>query len=275
MLCRVAAIQMTSGPDVKKNLSLAKDLIKQSVDAGAKFVVLPEMFAVMGVDQLDKIKTRETFGAGPIQDFLHEQAIKQGIWLVGGTIPLAVDDSAEKVNAACLVFDDQGRVAARYDKIHLFDVSLHATKESYQESKTTQPGNKVVVTATPFGKLGLAVCYDVRFPELFRTMHDEGVEIVVLPAAFTFTTGSLHWDVLVRARAIENQVYLIAAAQTGIHENGRKTYGHSMIVDPWGVVKAKLTDAPGIVVSDIDFAYLKKIRSEFPVLSHRRIKGKK
>ncbi len=271
MQCLVAAIQMTSGPDVQKNLNMAKELIAKAVNEGAKFVVLPEMFAVMGLDQMDKVKTRETFGHGPIQDFLHEEAKKHGIWLVGGTIPIAVTDSHEKVNATCLVFDDKGEVRARYDKIHMFDVSIQATRESYHESKTTQAGSQVVVTPTPFGKLGLAVCYDVRFPELFRTMHDQGVEIVVLPAAFTFATGSMHWDVLVRARAIENQIYLIAAAQTGLHDNGRKTYGHSMIVDPWGVVKAHLTNEPGVVVSEIDFDYLKKIRAEFPVLSHRRV----
>ncbi len=269
MQCQVAAIQMTSGLDVKKNLSIAKHLIQKAVDGGANIIVLPEMFAVMGVDQMDKVKMREPFGHGPIQDFLSEAAATHHIWLVGGTIPLTVEKNDEKVNASCLLLNDQGKVVARYDKIHLFDVSIHQTRESYHESKTTEPGNKVVVAQTPWGKLGLAVCYDLRFPELFRTMSDQEVEMVVLPAAFTFTTGSLHWDVLVRARAIENQVYLIAAAQTGVHENGRKTYGHSMIVDPWGVVKASLSDDQGVVRATLDFDYLKKIRGEFPVLSHR------
>lgn len=270
MTHRVAAIQMTSGPDVQKNLDKAKELISMAADQGAKLIVLPEMFAVMGVDQVDKIKTRETFGHGPIQQFLSESAAKHHVWLVGGTLPIVVEDSNEKVNATCLLFNDAGKVVARYDKIHLFDVTMSATRESYHESKTTKPGHQIIVTPTPFGKLGLAVCYDIRFPELFRSMHDQGVEIIALPAAFTFTTGSAHWDILTRARAVENQVFFIAAAQTGIHENGRKTFGHSMIIDPWGRVKACLPDTQGVVVSDIDFDYLKKIRSEFPVLSHRR-----
>ena len=270
MQCRVAAIQMTSGSDVKKNLEQAEKLISSAKDQGAKLIVLPEMFAMMGIDQMDKVKMRESYGSGPIQDFLQKQAAKQRIWLVGGTIPIAVEDSDEKVNATCLLLNDQGSVVARYDKIHMFDVSVSATRESYHESKTTKAGNKIVVAQTPFGKIGLAVCYDLRFPELFRSMHDQDVEIVALPAAFTFTTGSAHWDILTRARAIENQVYVIAAAQTGVHENGRKTFGHSMIVDPWGQVKASLPEGSGIVISNIDFNYLKRIRGEFPVLSHRR-----
>src|SRR3990167_1884367 len=234
MQYRVAAIQMNSGHSIQKNLAAAKKWIGEASDQGAQLVVLPEMFAVMGMDQMDKIKVREKLGDGLIQHFLSEEAREHGIWLVGGTIPLAVQDAHEKVHAACLVFDDKGKQAARYDKIHLFDVTLDAARECYAESKTTTAGNQVVVVPTPFGKLGLAVCYDVRFPELFRAMHEKQVEVVALPAAFTLTTGSVHWDVLVRSRAIENQIYLIAAAQTGLHENGRKTYGHSMIVDPWG-----------------------------------------
>ncbi len=271
MTYRVAAIQMTSHSDVKKNLETAEKYITQAANEGARLIVLPEMFAVMGLDQSDKVKIRETVGGGPIQDFLREQALKQGVWLIGGTIPLALDHSSEKVNAACLLYDDKGERVARYNKIHLFDVSLSATRESYHESKTTEPGNEVIVVPTPFGKLGLAVCYDIRFPELFRTMHDQGVELIVLPAAFTETTGRAHWDILVRARAIENQVYLIAAAQTGLHANGRKTYGHSMIVDPWGMVKATLPETEGVVVADIDLAYLHRVREEFPSLRHRVI----
>src|SRR6185312_6517980 len=171
--------------------------------------VLPEMFAIMGVDQVDKVKVRETFGHGVIQDFLSQQAAKHHIWLVGGTIPIAIPNSPEKVHATCLVFDEQGKVAARYDKIHLFDVNIQATREAYHESKTTSPGQEIVVVPTPFGRLGLAVCYDVRFPEFFRAMSREQVELVVLPSAFTYTTGAAHWETLVRARAIENQIYLI------------------------------------------------------------------
>lgn len=268
---RVAAIQMTSHSDVKKNFEMAEKLIREATDKGAQLIVLPEMFAVMGIDQLDKVKIREVYGQGPIQDFLSQQAARYGVWLVGGTIPVAAENAPEKVHASCLLYDDLGNVAARYDKIHLFDVSLSATRENYQESKTTLPGNKVTVVPTPFGKLGLAVCYDIRFPELFRIMHYEGVEIIILPSAFTYTTGSAHWDILVRARAIENQVYLIASAQTGLHESGRKTYGHSMIVDPWGVVKATLTDAPGVIVAEVDLEIVHKVREEFPALLHRRM----
>ncbi|HSW93295.1 MAG TPA: carbon-nitrogen hydrolase family protein [Gammaproteobacteria bacterium] len=270
-MIRVAAIQMTSNSDVKKNLAIAEKWIQEAVLKDARLIVLPEMFAVMGMDQMDKVKVREKKGHGRIQDFLAEQAKKYGVWIVGGTIPVALDNTDEKVHAACFLYDDQGNSISRYDKIHLFDVTLSATRESYHESKTTLPGEKVVVASTPFGKLGLAVCYDIRFPELFRTMHDQGVDMIVLPAAFTETTGSAHWDVLVRARAIENQVYMIAAAQTGVHENGRKTYGHSMIVDPWGKVMASLSQDEGVVVADIDLDYARKVREEFPVLTHRRM----
>jgi len=266
----VAAIQMTSHADVEKNLKTAEKLIAHAADKGATLIVLPEMFAVMGIDQLDKVKIREELGHGRIQDFLSQQAEKRSVWLVGGTIPIAVSHSSDKVYAACLLYDDKGQRVACYDKIHLFDVTLSDTRESFYESKTTAPGNKVVVVPTPFGKLGLAVCYDIRFPEMFRTMHDREVECIILPAAFTDTTGKAHWDILVRARAIENQVYLIAAAQTGVHENGRKTYGHSMIVDPWGRVKANLLEEEGVIISEIDLAYLQKMREEFPVLLHRQ-----
>ncbi len=265
----IAAIQMTSNANINENLAQAEKYITEAVNADAKLVVLPEMFAIMGVDQLDKVKVRETFGQGVIQDFLREQAIKHHIWLVGGTIPLLVPDAPEKVHATSLLFNDQGEVAARYDKIHLFDVNIHATRETYQESKTTFPGKEITVIPTPFGRLGLAVCYDIRFPEFFRAMSQQQVELVVLPAAFTYTTGAVHWDTLVRARAIENQIYLIAAAQTGAHKNGRKTYGHSMIVDPWGIVKASLPEGEGFVVAEIDLKYLYQLREEFPVLSHR------
>lgn len=268
---RIAAIQMTSSHDVKTNLSMAEKLITDAANQGAKLVVLPEMFAVMGLDQMDKVKTRETFGQGPIQDFLHQQAKKHDIWLVGGTLPIALEDSTEKVHAACLVYDNHGKVVARYDKIHMFDV-LVGDKEVYAESRTTVPGKKIVVIDSPFGRLGLSVCYDLRFPEMYRTMHDDGVQIVVMPAAFTYTTGAAHWDVLVRARAIENQVVMIAAAQTGTHENGRKTYGHSMIVDPWGVVQASLPEGLGVVVTDVDLDSMQKLRRDFPVLSHRVLK---
>lgn len=264
---RVAAVQMTSTQDLQHNLKMAEKWITLAAEQDAQLVVLPEMFAMMGVDQ-DKINIREAKGHGPIQDFLRAQAAKHHIWLVGGTLPMTTAH-AEKASATCLLYDDAGNVVTQYDKIHLFDVSLQATKESYHESKNILAGKNIVVVNTPVGKIGLAVCYDVRFPEMFRQMHDEGVEIIILPAAFTFTTGAAHWEVLLRARAIENQVYLVAAAQTGLHQNGRKTFGHSMVVDPWGVVKASLPEQQGIVVADIDLDYLQRLRNEFPVLEHR------
>lgn len=267
---RVASIQMTSGFEVKENLHIAKKLIQQAVNEGAGLVVLPEMFAMMGVDQVDKIKHKELLGHGPIQDFLQEQAAKLKIYLVGGTIPIATE-SENKVNAACLVFNDEGKQIARYDKIHLFDVTLNGKTESYSESQTTEPGGKIAVIQTPFGKLGLAVCYDLRFPELFRLMHEQDVEIIALPSAFTSVTGAAHWETLVRARAIENLVYVIASGQTGTHPNGRKTFGHSMIVNPWGEIKATLPQGIGVIVADIHLDYLHQLRNEFPALLHRRV----
>jgi predicted amidohydrolase len=271
MLHRIAAVQMTSTQDIQENLATAKKWVKEAAHQGAKLVVLPEMFALMAMDQMEKIKAAELFGKGVIQDFLADLAKQNKIWLVAGTIPILVDSASHKAHAACLVFNEEGQLMGRYDKIHLFDVDLAGTSESYQESKVITAGKNLTVIKTPFGKLGIAVCYDIRFPEMFRLMHEQGVEIVALPAAFTFTTGSVHWDILVRARAIENQVYMIAAGQTGVHPNNRKTYGHSMIVDPWGAIKASLPVEQGIIVADIDLNFLKKMRSEFPVLSHRRL----
>jgi predicted amidohydrolase len=269
---RVAAIQMTSSHDVAENLVTAEKLIHQAVDEGAKLVVLPEMFAIMGLDQTDKVKYREAIGRGLIQDFLHNQALKHHIFLVGGTIPISAADDCNKVYASCLVLNDQGQRIGRYDKIHLFDAAIPEKNEKYSESQTTLPGNDIVVVDTPIGKLGLAVCYDVRFPELYRMMHIRGVEIIALPAAFTYTTGLAHWDILVRARAIENQVYIIAAAQTGAHSNTRRTYGHSMIVSPWGNVQAVLPDGEGVVVEAIDLNYMHQLRGDFPALKHRKLK---
>ena len=270
MVNRVAAIQMASGPNVNANLLEADRLIAQAVDAGAKLIVLPENFALMGMDEYDKVKNREADGKGVIQEFLAEQASRHGIWLVGGAIPLAGHE-ADKVNAACLVFDDKGERVARYDKIHLFDVTLPEISENYTESETIEPGQEVVVIDTPFGKLGLAVCYDLRFPELFRQMLQEGVEIIALPSSFTAITGKAHWETLVRARAIENLSYVIASAQGGYHANGRETYGHSMIVDPWGLMLDHLSQGSGVVVANIDLERLRDIRRSFPALEHRKI----
>lgn len=271
MVYRVAAIQMCSTDNVSDNLTQAKQYIQQAVDDGAKLIVLPENFAMMGLDPKDNLKYKEVFGHGMIQDFLRHAASHNGIWVVGGTIPIAIPEYAEKVYASSLVFNSQGECVARYDKIHLFDIALHAEQEIHNESQTIYPGQNIVVFDSPFGKCGLAICYDIRFPELFRAMQEKGVEIIVLPSAFTVPTGKAHWDILIRARAIENQAYLIAAAQTGVHTNQRKTYGHSMIVNPWGDVIAILTHAKGFVCADIDLHYLHQLRRDFPVLKHKII----
>lgn len=268
---RIACVQMTSTDKVAENLTAAKNLIKQAVAEKAHLVVLPEMFALMTTDQAEKIKIREEFGKGPIQQFLSAQAAENKIWIVGGTIPIAIPNNKNKSRATCLVFDDQGKCVTRYDKMHLFDVSLQSGKEVYSESNTIEAGDQVVVLKTPFGKLGLAVCYDVRFPELFRQMLAKEVEIIILPTAFTYITGAAHWDVLVRARAIENLSYVAAACQTGTHPGGRKTFGHSMIVNPWGEVQASLPDKTGVITAEIDLHYLQQIRKDFPALSHRKI----
>ena len=266
---KVAAIQMASGPNVKANLFEAERLIGAAVEAGAGLVVLPENFAIMGLSEQDKIKVRERPGEGPIQAFLSQQASKHAVWIVGGTIPLEAQ-AADKIRAAALLFDDQGQLVARYDKIHLFDVSLDGG-EKYTESETIESGDETVVVDTPFGRLGLAVCYDLRFPEQFRNMLDEGMEVLALPSAFTAITGRAHWEVLVRARAIENLCYVIAADQGGYHLNGRETHGDSMVIDPWGVVLDRLPRGSGVVVAEIDRERLANIRRSLPAIAHRRI----
>lgn len=271
MQSRVASIQMTSTHDLQENLASAKVLIEQAVADGAQLLVLPEMFAIMGMDPVEKIKYREEIGRGPIQDFLQEQALRHSVWLVGGTISVKAPKDEARARAACIVFNDKGEAVARYDKVHLFDATLRASEEAYMESKFTEPGDQVVVVPTPFGRLGLAVCYDVRFPELFRRMHAQHVEIIAIPAAFTYTTGAAHWDILVKARAIENMAYVIAACQTGNHPNGRRTFGHSMVVNPWGEVKASLAQEVGTVVADINLDYMHQLRQDFPVLLHRKL----
>jgi len=270
---KVAAIQMASGPNIKANLAEAEKLISIAVQQEAKLVVLPENFAIMGMSEMDKVSAAETSGEGPIQNFLSEQARKHKIWLVGGTIPIASSDQG-RVFGACHLYNDKGEMVACYNKIHLFDVTIEASNESYTESLTTVPGDEVVVVDSPFGKIGMAVCYDLRFPELFRTMADAGMDICVIPSAFTSMTGKAHWESLLRARAIENLSFVIAAAQGGYHVNGRETHGDSMIIDPWGVILNRLPHGTGVVVSEIDMNMLKRTRKSFPVLEHRRINCK-
>jgi predicted amidohydrolase len=270
-MTNVACIQMASGPNVGANLLEAERLINQAVRQEARLVVLPENFAIMGQSERDKVEVREVEGNGPIQEFLAEQAVRHGIWLVGGTVPLAANDP-DKVRAACLVYDDAGRQVARYDKIHLFDVDLVDSDEQYTESETIEPDDRVVVFDSPFGRIGLAVCYDLRFPELFRQQLDAGMEVLVVPAAFTAITGRAHWEVLVRARAIENLCYVVAADQGGYHLNGRETHGHSMIVDPWGIVLNSLARGPGVVSASVDLGRLESARRNFPSIQHRRLR---
>jgi len=265
---KVAAIQMASGPNVAGNLAEARRLVTNAAEAGAKLVVLPEFFAIMGMNERDKVAVRETPGDGPIQQFLSETARRHKIWLVGGSIPLAAATDNKVLNS-CLVFDETGTQVGRYDKIHLFNLELG--NETYNEAATIEAGRDVVLIDSPFGKIGLAICYDLRFPELFRAMA--GVDIIVLPSAFTATTGKMHWEPLVRARAIENLSYVIAAAQGGYHVNGRETHGHSMVVDPWGRVLDELPRGSGVVVAEINPSYQASLRKSLPALSHRVIYG--
>ncbi len=268
---KVAAVQMASGMNVSANLLEAERLISEAANGGARLVVLPENFAFMGKTDREQSTLRENHGEGPLQDFLGQTAARYGIWLIGGTIPMYADD-ASKVRAACLVFNDKGSRVARYDKMHLFDVHLVETDERYVESETVEPGRELVVVKTPFGRLGIAVCYDLRFPEMFRKMLDKGVQIVAVPSAFTAISGKAHWETLVRARAIENLVYVVAASQGGYHVSGRETHGHSMIVDPWGAVLAEAPRGPGCVSANIDKDYLITLRTNFPTIHHRRLK---
>ncbi|OBS09956.1 carbon-nitrogen hydrolase family protein [Acidihalobacter prosperus] len=269
-MSRVAAIQMASGPNREANLLEAARLLEEAADAGARLAVLPECFDLMPRSDAERAAAAETDGQGRVQDFLAAQAQRHQLWLVGGTIPLRSDDPA-RAYASCLVYGPDGRRVARYDKIHLFDVSLSASGEQYHESATTMPGREPVVVQTDIGCVGLAVCYDLRFPELFRTLQRRGAELFVLPSAFTALTGQAHWDVLLRARAIENLSYLVAAAQGGFHVSGRETYGHSQVVDPWGLVLAGRGSGAGVVVADVDLAQQRRIRGQFPTLEHHRL----
>jgi predicted amidohydrolase len=264
---RVAAIQMASGPSVPANLAEAERLIELAADAGARLVALPEFFCIMGMKDADVVKVREAEGHGPVQSFLAHMAKKHHVWLIGGSVPLEAS-VANKVRNSCLVYDERGKQVARYDKIHLFGLDLG--NERYQEAKLIEPGNKVVVVNSPFGRIGLSICYDLRFPELYRAMPD--VDMIVVPSAFTATTGRAHFETLIRARAIENLAYVIAPAQGGYHLSGRETHGDSMIVDPWGVVLDRLPRGSGVVIANINPAYQASLRKSLPALNHRFIR---
>ena len=265
-IIKIAGIQMASGPQLAANLSEAERLIEIAVEQGAKLVALPEYFAIMGMKDTDKIKAREQEGDGPIQRFLSRMAKKHKIWLIGGSIPLRAS-VANKVRNSCLVFDPNGKLAARYDKIHLFGLDLG--NEHFREEDTIEPGEGIVVLETPFGIIGLSICYDLRFPELFRAMGE--VDLLIIPSAFTETTGKAHWETLVRARAIENLCYVLAPAQGGYHLSGRETHGNSMIVDPWGVVLDRLPKGSGVVIAGINPAYQASLRKSLPALKHKTL----
>lgn len=264
---RVAAVQMAAGPIVEANLKEAAKLIELAAASGARLIGLPEYFCVMGMRDRDKVAVREKPGDGPIQNFLSQQAAKHRAWIVGGTVPLEAS-VPDKVRNSCLVYNAEGKQVARYDKIHLF--GFQTDKEQYEESRTIEPGSKVLKVETPYGMLGISVCYDLRFPELYRAMGD--VDMIMVPSAFTETTGKAHWEVLLRARAIENQCYVIAPAQGGYHVNGRETHGESMIVDPWGAVMDRLSRGSGVVVAGINPQFQKRVRMSLPALTHRTIK---
>jgi nitrilase len=270
-MTRVAAIQMVSSADVGRNLDAARELLRRAREEGARVAALPENFAFMGLREADKLAIAEHDGAGPIQAALAATARELGLWIVAGTVPLRLPDDAARTAAACLVFDADGRRVARYDKIHLFDVAIPGRDERYQESASVRPGSTPVCVDTPAGRLGLAVCYDLRFPELFRRLLGQGAEWFCLPSAFTAPTGRAHWETLLRARAIENLCHVVAPAQSGFHENGRETHGDSMIVDCWGRVLARLPRGTGVVVAEIDLVRQREVRQNFPCVEHRRL----
>ena len=261
---RVAAVQMVSGGDVAANLAAAAPLIAAAAEQGARLVVLPEYFGIFGERATDKVAARERDGTGPQQAFLADAARRHRIWLVGGTVPLACADP-ERVRSACLVFDPLGQRIARYDKVHLF--AFERGEERYDEGRTIEPGTARGTFELPCGRTGLSVCYDLRFPELYRGMGT--LALLLVPAAFTATTGAAHWHLLLRARAVENQCYVLAAAQGGMHPNGRRTFGHSMVIDPWGDIVAETGEGAAVVVGDVDAARLAEVRAELPALAHR------
>ena len=263
---RVAAVQMVSAPELGANLQAAGRLIAAAAAAGAGVVALPENFYCIGRQETDKVALAEPDGRGPIQDFLARSAREHGVWLVGGTAPLACADRS-RIRSACLVFDDAGRRVARYDKMHLFRFT--SGDERYDEARTLEAGERPVALESPFGRLALSVCYDVRFPELYRALG--AFDAMLVPSAFTVPTGSAHWETLLRSRAIENQAYVIAPAQGGRHAGGRRTYGHSMIVDPWGEVLALQAEGEGVVLAELDTARLAEVRAALPANANRRM----
>jgi deaminated glutathione amidase len=267
---KVAAIQMTSGHVVEVNLAAAAELLREAKDLGADIACLPENFSFIGLKDADKLKVAEADGEGPIQDFLRDTARRLGLWILGGTTVIKGDSAARVANASLLI-DAAGKRVARYDKIHLFDVAIPGREEKYFESTHVMPGREAVIADTPVGKLGLSVCYDMRFPELYRDLVARGAEWLAMPAAFTVPTGRAHWETLLRARAIENLCYVVAPAQSGTHTSGRETYGDTLIVDYWGLVLSRLAKGSGVIIADIDLAKQAETRARFPALDNRRL----
>jgi nitrilase len=267
---RVAAIQLNSGADVRRNLARVDQLLGDAAADGCSLAVLPENFALMPVRSRDKAAHAEKPGDGPVQDFLADASRRHGLWIVAGSMPM-VSPEAERVYGACPVYDANGEQRACYRKIHLFDVKLPDRDESYQESYSMYPGDDPVAVDTPVGIIGLTICYDLRFPELFRRLVDVGAAVFTVPAAFTQATGEAHWHTLLRARAIENLAYVIAPGQFGQHPDERSTYGHSLIVDPWGRVLAEAPDEECFIAADVDAETQEKLRGEFPALANRRL----
>lgn len=269
---RVAAIQMNSGSDVAANLDLAERLLAEASADACALAVLPENFALMPERGTDKAQHAEKPGAGPIQDFLADAARRHGLWVIGGSLPLVSPEiAAERVYGACPVYDPAGAMQALYRKIHLFDVDLVERQESYRESRSMYPGDELVCVNTPCGRIGLTICYDLRFPEMFRRLVDDAATVFTVPAAFTVTTGKAHWHTLLRARAIENLAYVIAPGQYGQHPDNRSTFGHSLICDPWGRILAERADGNCAVTAELDPGLPAKLRKEFPALANRRL----
>lgn len=267
MTTRIAAVQMVSGPDVEANLATAGRLVADAAASGAKLVALPENFYIIGRSETDKVAAREPDGDGPIQRFLADAARSHGVWIVGGTSPIACADPT-RIRSACLVFSPDGRRVARYDKMHLFQ--FDAASESQDETRTLEPGTTPVAVDSPFGRLALSVCYDVRFPELYRSLGP--FDIGFVPSAFTVPTGTAHWHLLLRARAVENLAWIVAPAQGGRHAGGRSTYGHTLVVDPWGEIVAERAEGEGVVFAEIDLDRSAALRRSLPALANRRLR---
>lgn len=268
---KIAALQMVSTANVNHNLATARRLASDAAGLGARLVALPEYFCLMGHKEQDKLRYAESLGEGPIQDTLATIARENDVWVVGGTLPLRCDDPSKVLNACC-VYAPDGTLATRYDKLHLF--RFDNGKESYDEGAVLQAGQSPVtldvqIDGQPL-RIGFSICYDLRFPELYRAMMSPPCDLICVPAAFTHTTGQAHWELLLRARAVENQCHVIAPAQAGLHENGRRTWGHSMVIDPWGDVLAVLTEGEGVVLAEVSHSRTAAVRQQLPALNHRR-----